>query len=109
MPACPLDEWVDKAMKPSEVLEKHKAEIREIIKSHRATNPRVFGSVARGEDAEESDIDIMVDVGPKMTLFDLGAIKYKISELLGVKVDVITADTIPEEYKNKIFSESIEL
>ncbi|EQD45232.1 DNA polymerase beta domain protein region, partial [mine drainage metagenome] len=45
-------------MKPSQVLEAHRSEIRRIVEAHRASNPRIFGSVVRGEDTEENDLDI---------------------------------------------------
>ena len=48
-------------MKPSQILQQHRDEIRRIILSFDATNPRVFGSVARGEDSEGSDLDLLVD------------------------------------------------
>ena len=48
-------------MRLSEALNRHRAAIRRIAEDHRAANPRVFGSVARGEDTEASDIDIPVD------------------------------------------------
>ena len=48
-------------MKPSIALEAHREDIRRIVESHRACNARVFGSVLRGEDAEGSDLDIIID------------------------------------------------
>ncbi len=48
-------------MRPSEVLEKNREAIREATKRFNAANPRVFGSVARGEDRADSDLDILVD------------------------------------------------
>jgi predicted nucleotidyltransferase len=93
-------------MKPSERLNAHREAIRAILASHRASNPRVFGSVARGEDTEESDIDILVDHGGRMTLFDLGGILNDLSELLGVKVDVVTPDALPDKYRERILAES---
>ena len=62
-------------MKPSEALRHHRAAIRRVIESHRTRNARVFGSVLRGEDTEQSDLDLLVDPTPEMTLFDLGAIR----------------------------------
>ena len=54
-------------MRPSEILEKNRDAIREATKRFNAANPRVFGSVARGEDGPESDIDILVDALPGTT------------------------------------------
>lgn len=55
------------------------------------SNIRVFGSVARGEDKEGSDLDLYVDAAPGTTLFDLGGFREDIVELLGVSVDIITS------------------
>jgi predicted nucleotidyltransferase len=56
-------------MKPSEALEIHRLSIRRLTHSRRAANPRVFGSAARGDDVEGSDLDILVDTIPETTLF----------------------------------------
>lgn len=62
-------------MKPSIAMNAHRAEIREIVQSHRARNARVFGSVADGTDTDSSDLDILVDPTKDTTLLDLGAIR----------------------------------
>lgn len=68
-------------MRPSEVLEKNREAIREATKRFHAANPRVFGSVARGEDGPDSDIDIVVDALPGITLFDLGGLQDTLETL----------------------------
>ena len=78
-------------MRPSEVLEKNREAIREATKRFNAANPRVFGSVARGEDRPDSDLDILVDALPGTTLFDLGGLLEELKALLGVEVDVVTS------------------
>ena len=78
-------------MKPSEALRKHRIEIRRIVETGRASNPRVFGSVLHGKDTDGSDLDILVDPTPETTLFDIGAIRYQLRDLLGVPVDVFDA------------------
>jgi len=93
-------------MKPSEALAAHRIEIRDIVLSHRVTNPRVFGSVARGLDTVDSDLDILVDTTPETTLFDLGAIRYKLRRLLGVQVDVLTPAALPEKFRLKVIAEA---
>jgi predicted nucleotidyltransferase len=54
---------------------RHRDEVHAIIRRHRAENPRLFGSAARGEDKAESDLDILVDPAHGMTLFDRGKIQ----------------------------------
>jgi predicted nucleotidyltransferase len=82
-------------MKPSLALAAHRTAIRNIVRQHRAANPRVFGSVARGEDNDHSDIDLLVDPAPGMTLFDIGGLIDDLETLLGLKVDVVTPGALP--------------
>jgi predicted nucleotidyltransferase len=93
-------------MKPSQALATHRSEIREIVLAHRAVNARVFGSVVHGSDTEESDLDILVDTTPDTTLFDLGAIRFKLRNLLGVPVDVLTPDALPDSFRQIVISQA---
>jgi uncharacterized protein len=93
-------------MKPSQALSLHRREINEIVHTHRATNARVFGSVIHGSDTDESDLDILVDATADTTLFDLGAIRYKLRELLGVPVDVLTPNALPEKFRSIVLAEA---
>ena len=93
-------------MRPSEALNLHRAAIRRVVKAHRAENPRVFGSVLRGEDTEHSDIDILVDPCPGMSLMDVAAISVKLTDLLGVPVDVATPDALPDRTSAAILLEA---
>jgi uncharacterized protein len=93
-------------MKPSKALAAHRKEIREIVLAHRAANARVFGSVVHGSDTDESDLDILVDTTPDTTLFDLGAIRYKLRNLLGVQVDVLTPGALPDKFRQIVISEA---
>lgn len=94
-------------MKPSELLEANREAIRRIVAAHRGLNPRVFGSVAHGEDTEESDLDILVDRAKGMTLFDLGAIRVELLQLLGnIPLDVVTPKALPAKWRDKVISEA---
>jgi uncharacterized protein len=64
--------------------------------SHGARDVRVFGSVARQEARPDSDIDLLVELDPGRTLLDLVAFSREASEILGVPVDVATADMLPD-------------
>jgi predicted nucleotidyltransferase len=78
-------------MRPSEALAKHRDEVLEIISRYPVSNPRVFGSAARGEDVEGSDLDILVDPQFDVTTFiDLANLEIKLEALLGIEVDVCT-------------------
>jgi uncharacterized protein len=94
-------------MKPSELLDKHRAAIRQVVGAHRASNPRAFGSAIRGEDTEASDLDLLIDPDDAMTLFDIGAIRWKLHELLGVTVDVVTPHALPESFRGEVLAEAV--
>lgn len=94
-------------MKPSVTLNQHRAEIRRIVAANMATNPRVFGSVVRGEDLDGSDLDILVDALPGATLFDLGGIQYELEELLGVRVDLLTPRDIAIKFRAAVLAEAL--
>jgi predicted nucleotidyltransferase len=93
-------------MKPSDALAAHRKAIREIVLAHRASNARVFGSVVHGSDTEGSDLDILVDTTEDTTLFDLGAIRYKLCHLLGVQVDVLTPGALPDKFRQTVIADA---
>lgn len=94
-------------MRPSEALHAHRSEIRRIVTAHRAANVRVFGSVSRGEDTEGSDIDLLIDPTSETTLFDIGAIRHELLKLLGVRVDVLTPQALPERFRARVLAEAV--
>jgi len=94
-------------MRPSEALAAHRDEIREIVLMHRAINARVFGSALHGLDTAESDLDILVDTTADTTLFDLGAIRYKLRNRLGIPVDVVTPNALPDRFRQRVISEAV--
>lgn len=94
-------------MKPSVALASHREAIRRVVASHRARNPRVFGSVIRGGDTEGSDLDILIDPTPDTTLFDIGAIRHELLQLLGVPVDVLTPKALPAKFRESVLAEAI--
>lgn len=83
--------------------------IREIVQRHSAANPRVFGSTARGEDGADSDIDILVDMQPMMSIFDLLHIQDDLQSLLGGDIDVVVDSNIPDGARDAIMREAIAL
>ena len=72
-------------MRPSEILAAKADEIREIIARYPVRNPRIFGSAARGDDEEGSDLDLLVDPLEGTTYFDLAGLELELGELLGDK------------------------
>lgn len=93
-------------VRPSVALNAHRAEVRRIVEANRASNARVFGSVLRGEDTEESDLDLLVEPNQGMTLLNVGTIRYRLSELLGVQVDVLTPNALPEKFRAIVIAEA---
>jgi len=94
-------------VKPSEALKLNRDAIRRIVLAHHARNPRVFGSVAHGADTESSDLDLLIDPTPETTLFDIGAIRHELLQLLGVSVDVVTPKALPESFRADVLAKAI--
>jgi hypothetical protein len=93
-------------MKPSIALEQHRAAIRAIVAKYRAQNVRVFGSVLTGNDREDSDLDLLIDPTSDTTLFDIGAIRHELLELLNVPVDVLTPNALPEKFRTTVIRQA---
>ena len=74
-----------------------------------AYNVRIFGSVARGEADSESDIDLLVDMEPGRSLFDLGGLLMDLQDLLGCSVDVVTEDGLRDRIRERVLKEAIAL
>jgi predicted nucleotidyltransferase len=94
-------------MKPSIAMNAHRAQIRSIVQEHHASNARVFGSVASYADVEGSDLDVLIDPTAETTLFDIGAIRYKLKQLLGVPVDVLTPNVLPEKFRGLVIAQAL--
>lgn len=81
-------------------------EIFRIASTHGARNLRVFGSVARGEDRPDSDLDLLVDMDPDRSLLDLVALGQDLEDLLLRKVDVLTDVSVHPALRDRILSEA---
>jgi predicted nucleotidyltransferase len=93
-------------MKPSLMLEQHRDTIRRIVTSHRASQPRVFGSVLSATDNEQSDLDILVEPGADTSLLDIARIQVELEEALGIRVDVLTPKALPSEFRDRVLNEA---
>lgn len=87
-------------MRPSEALALHRDEAFSVFSKFHVVNPRVFGSVARGSDTEESDLDILVDATTRLSYFDLAELELELTSVFGCKVDLgifrdLKADVAP--------------
>ncbi len=94
-------------MNMTELLRLKKAEVQRIARQHGARNLRVFGSVARGEATEGSDLDLLVEMEPGRSLLDLVAIKQDLEDLLGCKVDVVTEAAVSPYLRERVLNEAV--
>ena len=93
-------------MKPSQTLATHRAAVLQIAASLGARNVRVFGSVLHGEDHDDSDIDLLVDVPRGTTLLDMVRLQNAIAQELGVRVDVLTSGDLPAPWRARVEQEA---
>jgi predicted nucleotidyltransferase len=84
-------------------------EILQICAKYGARNVRVFGSVARGEADEQSDIDLLVEFEPNRSLLDHAGLWVELQELLGVKVDVVSERGLKPRIRQRVLQEAIPL
>ncbi len=96
-------------MSINELLQEKREDILRIASKRGAYNVRIFGSVARGEADSKSDIDILVDLEPGRSLFDLGGLLMDLQDLLGHKVDVVTERGLRERIRERVLKEAITL
>ena len=82
------------AVRPSERVRQHRDSIRALAAKHHAAAPRIFGSVARGEDEPGSDVDLLVDFTDEASLLDEVGLGLDLADLLGIEVDVLATDTL---------------
>ena len=85
----------------------HRREILETAERHHATNVRVFGSVARGQDTDRSDIDLLVDMDPGRSLLEQVRLRRALAELLGVEVDIVTSGGLLGRDRELILKEAV--
>ncbi len=90
-------------------LAKNRRKVLETAGAHGATNLRVFGSVALGTDTSESDIDLLADLAPGTSLFELARLERELSEILGADVDVVPAQGLRDHLAQRVLSEAVPL
>ncbi len=88
------------------VLEVHEAEVKRIAALNGATNLRLVGSVARGDEREGSDIDLLVDFGPGRSLFDHARLVEQLSLLLGTPVDVVSSRGLKPKVRERLLRDA---
>jgi predicted nucleotidyltransferase len=89
-----------------ELLKEKRQDILRIAAQHGAYNVRVFGSVTRGEASPDSDVDLLVDLEPDKSLFDVGGLLMDLQALLGREVDVVTEKALHWYIRDRVIREA---
>lgn len=92
-----------------ELLASKKKEILSVAAKHGASNIRIFGSVARGEASEQSDIDLLVEIEPDRTLLDYISLRQDLELLLARKVDLAEAENLHKLIREQVLKEAVPL
>ncbi|NCO23737.1 MAG: hypothetical protein COZ07_06885 [Candidatus Infernicultor aquiphilus] len=92
-----------------EKIEEIKGKILSILKRYNVKRAGIFGSVVRGEENKESDIDILVEIVGRMSLLDFAGLKLELEEALGQRVDLGEYSTIKPMIKEQILSEEVSI
>ncbi len=96
-------------MNLNDLVRQKREDILRIASKHGARNIRIFGSVARGEAGDASDVDFLVELDPGRSLLDHAALLLDLEQLLGCKVDVITERGIRSRIREQILREAVPL
>lgn len=97
------------AVRPSKRVEQNRDSIRQLVAEHHAAAPRVFGSVARGDDEPGSDVDFLVDFAEEASLLDEIGLRLALTDLLRVEVDVVAADSLRGSIRERVLREAVEV
>jgi predicted nucleotidyltransferase len=100
---------MEEDMPLAELVRARREDILRTASHYGAYHVRVFGSVARGEADEQSDLDLLVDLEAGRSLFDLGGLLTDLEELLGCAVDVVTEEGLRDRIKTRVLREAIPL
>jgi uncharacterized protein len=93
-------------MRPSEVLPQHRETIRRIVLESGMTNPRLFGSVLHGDDIDGSDLDILIDIPARTSLFDIIKVQLAIEDRVGMEVHLLTPGDLPPKFRDAVILEA---
>ncbi len=96
-------------MSIGELLQEKREEILSLASKHGAFNVRIFGSVVRGEDRPDSDVDFLVELEADRSLLDRVALIQDLEDLLGRKVDVATVKGLRDVWRDRILKEAVPL
>jgi uncharacterized protein len=100
---------IGKMISNRSILRTKRKQILQIAAQNGVKRLRVFGSVARGTDDEQSDIDFLVELAPDRSLLDLGKFLYEVRSVLGREVDVVTEKGLQRRIRDRVLAEAVEL
>lgn len=96
-------------MNASRRLDMHRDGVLDILSRRRLTNPRLFGSAARQQDGDGSDLDILVEAPPGTSLFDLAGAEMELEQLLGCSVEVLTDGFLAPDVRRRVMNDVVPL
>ncbi len=100
-------------MRPTDAIRGKEADIRRLIETYGFIEPNLFGSAARGDDHEGSDLDLLATIPPamagKISLFDIAELEDQLQAMLGVPVDLHVHNNMPEHLRQSIEREMVTL
>ena len=100
-------------MRPTDAIRGKEGEVRRLIEAYGFIEPRLFGSAARGDDHEGSDLDLLATIPPamvgKISLFDIAGLEDELQALMGVTVDFHVSNDMPEHLRQSIEREMVTL
>jgi len=92
-----------------ELIQAKRDDILHAATKYGASNVRIFGSVARGEADDQSDLDLLVDMDAECSLLHLAGLLIELEELLGHRVDIVTEEGLQDRVRKHILQEAIGL
>jgi predicted nucleotidyltransferase len=96
-------------VRPSAALIGRRGAILRVLARHGLSRPRVFGSAARGTDTVRSDLDLLVQARRGVSLLDLSRAQRELEDLLGVRVDLVTEQDLPDAWREAALGEAVSL
>jgi predicted nucleotidyltransferase len=99
--------YYKKTMRTLSSIRQYRPKIEEISARHGIDRLRVFGSLARGDNEEDSDVDFLVKLHEKRDLLDLIAFSHEVGDVLHCKVDVVSEDGVSPYLREHIFKEAV--
>ena len=92
-----------------DVLREKREDLLEVAKRHGVTSLRVFGSVARGEESEDSDIDLLITTGPSLSPWFPAGLILDLENLLGRHIDIVTESGLNPLLRDEVLKEAVPL